>query len=219
MQNLDYQQPSEKDIVQPEDISNVPAEKYLENVGFEFEKYIDMDKQLKEQLRKDTEYYQNVLKHVVAIVKYLAIRGLAFRGTEEVLGSPHNGNFMGALELLAEFDPFIRERIEQRALRPNSLISMVLGPTELKKLELLAKNFQDRILGLNCADATGQGGEGVDLPGNSLDLNLLDYFLWGYLKYNVYNNHPQSVDVLQQAISAKILASYCLLFQFGTTLF
>ncbi|GFU11699.1 zinc finger MYM-type protein 1 [Trichonephila clavipes] len=37
-----------------------------------------------------------------------AIRGLAFRGTEEGFGSPYNGNFMGALELLAEFDPFIQ---------------------------------------------------------------------------------------------------------------
>ncbi|GFV52585.1 zinc finger MYM-type protein 1 [Trichonephila clavipes] len=78
MQNIDYQQPSEKNIVQPEDISNVPAEKCVENVGFEFEKYVDV----------------------------------AFRGTEEGFGSPHNGNFMGALELLAEFDPFICEHIE-----------------------------------------------------------------------------------------------------------
>ncbi|GFX42116.1 zinc finger MYM-type protein 1 [Trichonephila clavipes] len=115
MQNLDYQQPSEKDIVQSEDISNVPAEKCLENVGFEFDKYVDVglwpkspNKQLKERLRKDAEYYHNVLERVVAIVKYLAIRGLAFRGTEEGFGSPHNGNFMGALELLAEFDPFIQ---------------------------------------------------------------------------------------------------------------
>ncbi|GFW09001.1 zinc finger MYM-type protein 1 [Trichonephila clavipes] len=97
MQNLDYQQPSEKDIVQPEDNSNVPTEKCLENVGIEFEKYVDVDswskslnKQLKEQLRKDTEYYHNVLKRVVTIVKYLAMRGLAFRGTEEVFGSTHN---------------------------------------------------------------------------------------------------------------------------------
>ncbi|GFY29825.1 hypothetical protein TNCV_4071381 [Trichonephila clavipes] len=33
MQYLDYQQPSEKDIVQPEDINNVPTKKCLENVG------------------------------------------------------------------------------------------------------------------------------------------------------------------------------------------
>ncbi|GFV83225.1 hypothetical protein TNCV_1899521 [Trichonephila clavipes] len=42
MRYLDYQQPSEKDIVQPEDISNVPTEKCLESVGFEFEKCVDV---------------------------------------------------------------------------------------------------------------------------------------------------------------------------------
>ncbi|GFW50462.1 zinc finger MYM-type protein 1 [Trichonephila clavipes] len=81
-----------------------------------------LDKQLQEQLRTDTEYYHNVLKRVIAAVKYLAIIGLAFRGTKEVFGSPHNGNFMSALELLDEFDPFICELIEQRELRPKSLI-------------------------------------------------------------------------------------------------
>ncbi|GFT70536.1 zinc finger MYM-type protein 1 [Trichonephila clavipes] len=75
-----------------------------------------LDKQLQEQLRKDTKYYHNVLKRVIAVVKYLTIIGLAFRGTEEVFGSPHNVNFMGALELLDEFDPFICDLIEQREL-------------------------------------------------------------------------------------------------------
>ncbi|GFT63875.1 zinc finger MYM-type protein 1 [Trichonephila clavipes] len=130
MQDLDDQQPSEKNIVQPEGIPNALTEKCLENV--EFKKYVDVehknsmlvwltqkenksvsDKQLQEQLRKDTEYYHNVLKCVIVAVKYLAIIGLALRGTEEVFGSPHNGNFMGALELLDEFDPFICELIEQ----------------------------------------------------------------------------------------------------------
>ncbi|GFV18534.1 hypothetical protein TNCV_2871671 [Trichonephila clavipes] len=46
--------------------------------------------------------------------KWFPRQGLALRGTEEVFGSPHNGNFMGALELLDEFDPFICELIEQR---------------------------------------------------------------------------------------------------------
>ncbi|GFX78342.1 hypothetical protein TNCV_345391 [Trichonephila clavipes] len=51
----------------------------------------------------------------------LGVQGLALRGTEEVFGSPRNGNFMGALELLDEFDHFICELIEQRELRPKSL--------------------------------------------------------------------------------------------------
>ncbi|XP_071043381.1 zinc finger MYM-type protein 5-like [Parasteatoda tepidariorum] len=37
-----------------------------------------LDKQLQMQLKKETEYYQNVLKRVIAVVKFLSIRGLAF---------------------------------------------------------------------------------------------------------------------------------------------
>ncbi|GFV97963.1 RNase H domain-containing protein [Trichonephila clavipes] len=51
----------------------------------------------------------------VEFKKYVDV-GLAFRGTEEVFGSPHNGNFMDVLELLDEFDPFICELIEQLEL-------------------------------------------------------------------------------------------------------
>ncbi|GFS74001.1 zinc finger MYM-type protein 1 [Trichonephila clavipes] len=45
-----------------------------------------LDKQLQEQLRKDIEYYHNVLKRVIAVVKYLAIIGLAFREFLETNG-------------------------------------------------------------------------------------------------------------------------------------
>ncbi|GFU79735.1 zinc finger MYM-type protein 1 [Trichonephila clavipes] len=69
-----------------------------------------LDRQLQEQLRKDTEYYHNVLKWFISVVKYFTIKEVyqleGYRG--RVFGSPHSGNVMGALELLAEFDPFIR---------------------------------------------------------------------------------------------------------------
>lgn len=47
-----------------------------------------IDKQLQEQLRKDTGYYHNVLIRVIAVVIYLSVRGLAFRGRKEIFGSP-----------------------------------------------------------------------------------------------------------------------------------
>ncbi|GFW05174.1 transposable element Tc1 transposase [Trichonephila clavipes] len=42
LDNVVQSMPSEKDIVQPEDISNDPTEKCLENVGFELEKCVDV---------------------------------------------------------------------------------------------------------------------------------------------------------------------------------
>ncbi|GFX76225.1 hypothetical protein TNCV_1233631 [Trichonephila clavipes] len=115
MQDLDDQQPSEKDIVQPEDISNVLTEKCLENV--EFKKYVE--------------------------------EGLVLRGTEEVFGSPNNDTFMGALGLLDEFDPFICELIEQRELRPKSLIPI------LKTNGLLLDNGRRRSYD-NAANMSGE---------------------------------------------------------------
>ncbi|XP_071043018.1 zinc finger MYM-type protein 1-like [Parasteatoda tepidariorum] len=105
-----------------------------------------LDMQLQKQLRKETEYYHNVLKRVIAVVKFLSIRGLSFRGSEEVFGSPHNGNFMGALELLAEFDPFIRELIEQRELRPKPIISYLPKTAYEETIEMMGLQIIKQII-------------------------------------------------------------------------
>ena len=36
------------------------------------------------------------------------------------------------------------------------------------------------------------------------DLNHPDFYLWGYLKDNVYENNPQTIGELKAAITAKI---------------
>jgi hypothetical protein len=41
----------------------------------------------------------------VSVVKFLSSRGLAFRGKNEILGLQHNGNYLGVLELIAQYDP------------------------------------------------------------------------------------------------------------------
>ena len=54
-----------------------------------------------------------VVRRVVAVVTFLAERGLPFRGHDEHIGSRHNGNFLGVLELIAEFDPFLAKHVEE----------------------------------------------------------------------------------------------------------
>lgn len=61
----------------------------------------------------EMSYWKKVLLRVVEAVKFLASRALAFRGHDEILGSKHNGNFLGCLELLAKFDPFLEEHISR----------------------------------------------------------------------------------------------------------
>ena len=54
---------------------------------------------------------KNVLHRVVNIVKFLAIRGLAFRGSEEKIDSQTNENFLGIIELISQYDPFLAEHL------------------------------------------------------------------------------------------------------------
>lgn len=61
----------------------------------------------------EMSYWKKVLLRVVEVVKFLTSRGLAIRGHDEILGSKHNGNFLGCVELLAKFDPFLEEHISR----------------------------------------------------------------------------------------------------------
>jgi len=66
---------------------------------------------LRQQFETECQYWTDVLKRVVATVKFLSELGLAFRGDTHTFGSPNNGNYMGCLELISQFDPFLREHI------------------------------------------------------------------------------------------------------------
>ncbi|XP_051165718.1 uncharacterized protein LOC127284365 [Leptopilina boulardi] len=72
-----------------------------------------IDSKIKEQATEVARYWRKVLKRVVGTVKFLVERGLAFRGLDEIIGSPNNGNFLGIMELIAQFDPFLATHMEK----------------------------------------------------------------------------------------------------------
>lgn len=72
-----------------------------------------VDIELLSQHQKEVGYWRNVLQRIVAVVKFLASRGLPFRGDNEILGSPNNGNYLGCVELLSEFDPFLADHLKK----------------------------------------------------------------------------------------------------------
>ena len=60
----------------------------------------------------DHQHYKiKILKCVVNVVRFLSIRGLAFRGNHEVFGVLDNSNYLGILELIAKFDPVLKDYI------------------------------------------------------------------------------------------------------------
>ena len=72
-----------------------------------------IDKEVVRQIKTEKPYWINVLKRIVAIVVLLAERGLAYRGYAETFESPRNENYLGCLNLLSQFDPFLCEHTRQ----------------------------------------------------------------------------------------------------------
>ncbi|XP_058741791.1 uncharacterized protein LOC131614186 [Vicia villosa] len=70
-----------------------------------------IDKTTQRLIEKEKVHWKNVLKRVISIVKFLAKHNLAFRGSQEKLYEDSNGNFLGLIEMLAEFDPIIQEHV------------------------------------------------------------------------------------------------------------
>ncbi|XP_050064321.1 zinc finger MYM-type protein 1-like [Aphis gossypii] len=72
-----------------------------------------IDQQLVHQMEFENNYWKNILKRVVAVVKALSSRGLSFRGDTNQIGCSNNVNFLMAIELIAEFDVVLSEHIKK----------------------------------------------------------------------------------------------------------
>ena len=73
---------------------------------------IDLDNR---NIRKKLQLLANILKRRVSLTRLNAERRLAFRGADKIVGSPTNGNFLGILELIAEYDKFLAKHISLHA--------------------------------------------------------------------------------------------------------
>ena len=70
-------------------------------------------KMIAKQLENEQQYWIELLKRIVAVVTFLAERGHPFRSHTELFGQNDNGNYLGLLELLSQFDPFLAEHIRR----------------------------------------------------------------------------------------------------------
>jgi len=99
-----------------------------------------MDRVLVEEMEKERNYWREVLKRIVSTVKFLAVRGLAFRGSNEKSGSLTNGNFLGCLELLAEYDPFLATHIQRYGSSGHGTASYLSSQTCVEFIGLMTSH-------------------------------------------------------------------------------
>ena len=86
-------------------------------------------------------FWRNVLERLIDIALFLSERNLTFRGSEEVLGSPRNGNFLGIFELLARRDPILKE-LQDRIKNKNTKDHYLSPTIQNELIELLATEVE-----------------------------------------------------------------------------
>lgn len=64
-------------------------------------------------LEIEGQIWRRVMLRILSIVKTLARSNLAFRGDHEKVYEEKNGNFLGLVEMIAEFDPVMQEHIRR----------------------------------------------------------------------------------------------------------
>ncbi|XP_047146311.1 zinc finger MYM-type protein 1-like [Hydra vulgaris] len=63
-----------------------------------------ISKRLTEQFESEKKYWNDILLRILSVIKMLASRGLSFRGSNEIVGSVYNGNYLGCVVLVADRD-------------------------------------------------------------------------------------------------------------------
>ena len=105
-----------------------------------------ISKRLTEQFESEKKYCNDILLRILTVIKMLASRGLSFRDSNEIVGSVHNGNYLGCLELVAEFDPLLAEHIQKRANKGRGHVSYLSSTICDEFIHVLSRDVLDHIL-------------------------------------------------------------------------
>ncbi|KAL4143365.1 hypothetical protein QTP88_005703 [Uroleucon formosanum] len=105
-----------------------------------------IDLELKLNIENQISYWKNVLYRVVETVSFLASRGLAFRGNSHNFGSKQNGNYLGCLELVAKFDPFLSAHIANYGNKGKGNVSYLSSNICDEFISLMSDTVIDKIV-------------------------------------------------------------------------
>ncbi|CAG9840729.1 unnamed protein product [Diabrotica balteata] len=104
-----------------------------------------IDTGIHRQFLDEKKYWIEILRRVLSTIKFLASRGLAFRGTTEKFGKNDNGNYLGLLELIAQFDPFLDNHIQKFGNPGRGNVSYLSSTICNEFIHVIARHIRDFI--------------------------------------------------------------------------
>ncbi|XP_062208340.1 uncharacterized protein LOC133909808 [Phragmites australis] len=105
-----------------------------------------IDKVAQRKLQKERDHWRKVLFRIILIVKFLAEHNLAFRGSNSKLYQDSNGNFLGLIQMLAEFNPVIQQHVQR--ITNDEIHIHYLGPgIQNELINLIAAAIRSQIIG------------------------------------------------------------------------
>ncbi|XP_047132593.1 zinc finger MYM-type protein 1-like [Hydra vulgaris] len=105
-----------------------------------------IDSKFAHEMDRHEHYWRSLLKRLISVFKFVCERGLALRGDNETIGSPNNGNYLGLLELLAEYDDFLGQHIKNLASRGSGHTSYLLSTVCEELVRLMGNRVLNEII-------------------------------------------------------------------------
>ena len=100
----------------PEHQESISHKKYYD-AWRNFQKVIGCSATISVQLNRSTEneaaIWRALLHRILQVVLFIGERGLAFRGGSQRIGDPNNGNFLGILELIGQYDKILGDHLSK----------------------------------------------------------------------------------------------------------
>ncbi|XP_044133368.1 zinc finger MYM-type protein 1-like [Bufo gargarizans] len=104
-----------------------------------------IDHNLQSLMSQERKHWRSVMERLLNIVHFLTERNLAFRGSSDRLFTPHNGNFLGLVELLGKYDNVMAEHLRRVASKETA--DHYCGKTiQNEIINLMAKQVLEDIL-------------------------------------------------------------------------
>uniref|UniRef100_A0A8C5N011 DUF4371 domain-containing protein n=1 Tax=Leptobrachium leishanense TaxID=445787 RepID=A0A8C5N011_9ANUR len=105
-----------------------------------------IDYKMQKQIEELTSYGQNLVNRLLSVIILLAERGLAFRGDVQNIGSPHNGNYLGILETVSEYDPFLAQHIQTKANKGKGCTSYLSANVCEELIQITGKKILEVVI-------------------------------------------------------------------------